>query len=119
MKGSQRYICASGKIALPLIFLAAVCAADQGLKAVDYIRPSWLVCEVLSFPIGWVSIWAARTWFGVPTIRYEPGVEFVVFAAAWLGTVLNIYLVAFGIRSLYRKFSKKVFGDDDGVRFCQ
>ena len=102
----SKFVGASGKIALPLIFLAAVCCRDQALNAVDYIRPSWIVCQVLSFPIGWVSTWAATMVFGPPTIRHEPGAELIAFVAACAGTVLNIYLLAFGIGSLYRKMAK-------------
>jgi hypothetical protein len=36
-----------------------------------------------------------------------PGTEWIVFAAVSAGTVLNIYLVLFGVRSLAGKFRKR------------
>ena len=107
MKRSQQYVSATGKIALPLILLAAICFRDQAFNAVDYERPTWLVCQVLSFPVGWVSTWIAGMLSGPLTIRQVPGGEWIVFAAACAGTVLNIYLVVFGVRLLAGKFRKR------------
>lgn len=95
---------AEGKIALPLIVLAAFCCCDQLLNAVDYIRPSWLVCQALSFPVGWIVAILAKDLVGAA--RQDNGVVLFLLTAACAGTVLNIYLLAYAVTYLYRKLHK-------------
>jgi hypothetical protein len=86
-----------GKIALSVIVLCALCFCDPLLNAVDYVRPSWVVCQTLSFPTGWIMNAVAEKL--VASVVAEPDkVDAVfVFTSACAGTVLNIYMIAFGV----------------------
>ena len=107
MTRPQQFVSSTGKIALPLILLAAVCFRDQAVNAVDYERLSWVVCEVLSFPVGWLTTWIAGLTVAPEPLRSGPEAEFIVFLAACAGTVLNIYLLVFGVRLLARRIQKR------------
>src|SRR5437868_2452883 len=102
----NKSIGSQGKIALPLILLAALCFRDQLVNAVDVVRPSWIVCKALSFPVGWIAKSFAELLAQTIVTRHETAASFLVFTAACAGSVLNIYLLAFGITSVCRKFRK-------------
>ena len=91
-----------GGIALPLIILAALCFRDQ-LNAVDVIRPSWLVVQAFSFPLGWFAYWLSTWITGI--VAPGPGLLafLFVFVSSSVGAVLNIYLFAACIMCLLKQ----------------
>jgi hypothetical protein len=103
MKPIGRYISPEGRIALPLILLASLCFLDQTFNAVDYMRLSWLVCLILSFPTGWLFAWIARA--GTQMVSPSGGIaaNLMVFVAGSAGSALNIYGFAGFITWLWRQ----------------
>jgi hypothetical protein len=99
MKLLHRYFSPKGRIALPLIVLAALCFRDAA-SSVDVVGPSALVCEGLSFPIGWLFKWLLEA--SVQTFRqqHQTAGDYAVFLAAAAGSVLNIYFLSAFLVSL-------------------
>jgi hypothetical protein len=103
MNTSGQYVSSQGKLALPLIILAALCLLDQFLNAEDYERPSWLVCLALSFPLGWLASRLGETTAHLIALQHGPIAWLIGFVFASVGTALNIYLLAAFIIWLFRK----------------
>jgi hypothetical protein len=104
MKHTHQYVGPQGKIALPLIVLTALCLCDQLVNAVDYERLSWLACEALSFPLGWIAKSIAESLTESIAAGHEMA---IVFIAACVGSVLNIYLLAYCITFLRRRSRRR------------
>jgi len=104
-----KWISPQGKIALPLIILVALCLLDQFFHGQGYLRLSWYVCMALSCPLGWLAWWLTTS-----AIR---GVEpLIAFVATFLGTTLNIYVMACCIKGFSRNPNEKpetTVGEDE------
>lgn len=87
------YVSIPGRIALPMIVVAALCFLDSS-KATDYEPLSWLVFKVLSFPLGLFVQWIATE----VTLLMSPGNWPLTLMIRWIvgfmGTALNIYMLA-------------------------
>ena len=97
------YIGAPGRIALPLILFAALCFRDQCLNGVDYMRPSWPVFQLLSFPSGWLAQWLASGLTAMMSPGHWPDTLLIWWLAAFVGAVLNIYLLSALCIFIFRK----------------
>lgn len=95
----RHHVSLQGKIALPLIILAALCFLDSCLHAVDYERISWLVCLVLSFPLGWVAEWLTQS----IAEGSRTTIELMRFVVVVGSSALNVYLLAAFITLLFHK----------------
>jgi hypothetical protein len=111
------WISPQGKIALPLIILVALCCLEQFFHPVDYFpRLSGLFVMVLSCPLGWFAWWLAESSAGLVEPSPGPVASTVIFVAGFLGTAINIYLLAWCITSYFRKRHEKpqaTVGEDE------
>jgi len=111
-----KWISPQGKIALPLIILAALCLLDQYFNAICYWRLSGYVCVALSCPLGWLAWWLATSAMRVIDASQSAVAPLVELAAAFLGTTLNIYLIACCIKGFSRNPNEKpktTVGEDE------
>lgn len=77
-------------IVCALLTLGAICLADATLRAHDYIRPTWLVVQVLTFPIGWLADWIGNLVVHAFSRGHDPFLLLIRLTIGTVGTVINI-----------------------------
>lgn len=97
------YIGAPGRIALPLILFAAICFRYQGLNGSHHPGFSWLVFQLLSFPLGLLAQWPATGLAAMISPADWPLTVLIRWLVGFMGTVLNIYVLATLLVFTFRK----------------